>query len=108
MVTLLGRTRPHQGSRAFDQQLPTHSATDCVCFRPPLSDCSHEFRRANHISQRVHKVIAPLLMSTIPQVHFELLGPRDNMEEPEELIGASSQRVRNKPRLVMKKVTPRT
>ena len=56
----------------------------------------------------MHKVIAPLLMSTIPQVHFELLGRRDNMEEPEELIGASSQRVRNKPRLAMKKVTPRT
>ena len=33
------------------------------------------------------------------------------MEEPEELIGASSQRrqrVRNKPRLAMKKVNPRT
>ena len=53
MLTLLGCTRPHQGPRAFDQRLPTHSATDCVCFRPPLPDCSHEFRRASHISQRV-------------------------------------------------------
>lgn len=42
-------------------------------------------------------------MSTIPQVHFELLG--DNMEELEELIGASSQRVRNKPHLAMEEVT---
>ena len=47
----------------------------------------------------VYNFILPTKLSTIPQVHFELLGRRDNMEEPEELIGASSQRVRNKPRL---------
>ena len=106
MVTLLGRTRPHQGSRAFDQQPPTHSATDCVCFRPPLPDCSHEFRRASHISRGVHKVIAP------PADEHDSAGPfwaaRGNMEELEELIGASSQRVRNKPHLAMEKVTPQS
>ena len=50
-------------------------------------------------------------MSTILQVHFELLGRiagPGNMEEHDELIGTSSQRVRNKPRLAMKKVNPRT